>query len=188
MLSSSLDCISVMANGSNSKSNFLKLLERTISALSRFLPGRPKQQSIESAFSKAQKLRVIEQIPRGTAQSESKVRLEIYGDDLATIRDFLRIDEFRVKPFCLCGGDFTLQLIDAEGHVIKELGYHLGYSISHPDWSFEGVLVDGTALAKWLSAKGIKPTPREVPPEVLAAIEREHTEVDPNLWTEKPGV
>lgn len=84
------------------------------------------------------------------------VLYEFGREDFALVRDFIVLDESRVRPFCICCGNFAIEFIAGDA-VRVTLAYHHGKSIRHPKWIFEGTLKNRFALTDWLKEKGLYP-------------------------------
>lgn len=118
----------------------------------------PSQASLDTLFARATRVRVLQCGAADGIPLGGPVLVDASGEDVARIREHLRIVEGGQGFHCMCLGDLAIELLAGDSPYREErlttLGFHHASSLRHPSWSSDAMLVDGPALVRWLATQG----------------------------------
>lgn len=80
--------------------------------------------------------------------------LVVDGAEVAGLLEALAITELSGAS-CMCLGETTFHLMDADGGVLARAGLHHGTSLRWDGWDSDAMLRDGPGLVQWLDAHGM---------------------------------
>lgn len=118
-------------------------------SIAAFLPGRPSQRSLDELFKQASSIAVVDIV--------EKREVKIYSAEPAEfdeLRVALKISHLDVGFSCFCHGDHAIDFMKKD-QVLTRLTFHHHNSVLHPKWNSHARLINGDALAVFLSKRGI---------------------------------
>jgi len=80
--------------------------------------------------------------------------LVVDGAEVAGLLEALAIAQ-PGDGYCMCLGETTFRLMDADGRVLARAALHHGTSLRWDGWDSDAMLLDGALLVRWLDAHGI---------------------------------
>lgn len=80
--------------------------------------------------------------------------LIVEGAEVTGLLEALAIAELS-GAYCMCLGETTFHLMDADGRVLARTALHHGMSLRWSGWDSDAMLLHGRLLVKWLAAHGI---------------------------------
>jgi hypothetical protein len=117
--------------------------------------ARPYQRNLDYYFARADRVRLYSgAVSQGKILDGARFHCEIKFPGIEAIRHALQLDSFRGSPRCLCLGNIAIELWQGE-KLLTTLSLHHNKTLRVPgNWLLDGVLRDGTALARWLDEQG----------------------------------
>lgn len=80
--------------------------------------------------------------------------LVVDGADVPGLLEALAIAKLS-GAYCMCLGETTFHLMDADGGVLARAALHHGTSLRWDGWDSDAMLLDGPGLVRWLDAHGM---------------------------------
>lgn len=133
----------------------------------------PTRTSIDELFDGARSAVIRARAPMTIDPAKGPVLLEVKAEELALLRDTLRIIESDERFHCMCKGDYAIEL---RGRLLSKgmVSFHHGISVRLAGWISDAKLEDGPALFRFLAERGIEEPLRLYEAGLVADQERNH--------------
>ena len=119
-----------------------------------FMSAPPTQASLDELFARATRVRIFDEGASSGRATGLELLAEARDSEVAEVREHLRIQEDGATRYCMCLGDLAVELLAGEERLVM-LSSHHARTLRLRGWSSDALLVDGPALARWLSSRGV---------------------------------
>lgn len=130
----------------------------------------PSNAAIDALFEGARGALIRARAPMTIDPAKGPVLLEVGREELGELRRTLAIVESDERFFCMCKGDYAIEL---RGLVLARglLSFHHGISVRLAGWCSDAKLEDGPALFRFLAQRGITEPLEAYEQGLVAAVE-----------------